>query len=96
MDQQRQRLIEQGERQADPDPRYTTIREIEAVWGHSPDEWGILGPVPEPDEEVRFVFDPESRKWRFERQLDDGSEYLTGIWYAALEMDFTDADLDGI
>ena len=70
---------------------YATIAEIEDTWGSNADEWGLLGPKPTQGEEVRFVRTGSS--WKMERQLDDGTEYLTGIWYVALEADLSDEDI---
>jgi len=77
------------------EPVYATIAEIEDGWGSNAGEWGILGPKPTQDEEVRFVHNPVTGKWRMERQLDDGSECLTGIWYVALEHDLNAEDVAG-
>ena len=71
---------------------YTTIGELEAHWGHSRDEWGLLGPSDAEDEEiVRFQYDPEEEKYQLERYYGESD-----IWDVSLDEFFNLSDVPGI
>lgn len=68
----------------------TTIETIEIVWGHTSDEWSLLGPIAEPSEVVYFKLTnlipasgpgPNYQLWRVDPS-DDAS-------YVAVDKIFT-------
>jgi len=69
-----------------------TVADLENLWGHEREEWGLMGPPAEDNEPLAIVrvVDDRSVVYRVERTAEDGLSYVALDRHFALD-DLSDA-----